>query len=157
ILATGHYLNRLCYGLHIEEPTDPLMRAAIADAQHRYSQVQPLAARILAADLPLISIQVYRLRAKLPEIEDRARAAIQRKCNSEMKKAIRRVEKTNAYLRFSDDIETKKQLRRIFEKEIERRHRELTQAVSRDNLIVPRHWPMHWANGVFSPITTPHE
>ena len=157
IHATGHYLNRLCRGLHIEEPDDPLMRGAKAHAERRYSEVQPQAARILATDLPLISVQACKVRAKLPEIKDRAATVIQRKCNAEIKKAIRRVEKTKAYLRVSDEIETRKQMRRIFQKDVERYHRVLTRDVRKDDLIVPRHWPMRWANGVYTPIATPHE
>ena len=133
------------------------MRGAKADAERRYSEVQPEAARILATDLPLISIQTCKVKAKLPEIEDRAATVVQRKCNAEIKKAIRRVEKTKAYLRVSDDIETQKQMRRIFQKDVERYHRGLTRGLRKDDLIVPRHWPMRWANGVYTPISTPHE
>ena len=47
--------------------------------------------------------------------------------------------------------------RRIFQKEVERYHQDLTRAFHKDRLVVPRRWPMHWSSGVYAPINTPHE
>ena len=133
------------------------MRDALADAERRYSEVRLGAARILATDLPLISIQACNVSAKLPEIEERAATVIRRKCNAEIRRAIRQVEKTQAYLCLSHDTRMQKTRRRIFQKDVERCHQGLTRAFRKNRLVVPRHWPMHWSSGVYAPINTPHE
>jgi hypothetical protein len=155
IHATGFYLNRLCRRLPNDEPIDPPLKAAKADAR-RYSEIEPEVAKICDMGLPPISIQAHKAARHLPRIGRRVERLIRSKCNAEIKKAIRRVEKTRAHLCLCNDLEAENQSRRIFQRNTERLDRELKQAVARGDQVA-RHWPMRWTHGVYSPIATPHE
>jgi hypothetical protein len=90
---------------------------------------------------------------------------VQRRANSEIRKAIRRVEKTKAGIKWSGDIEQQEQLRRIFVVNTVRLDRALKKhigisdpLINRDDVIVPRWWPMQWLRtGVYVPLDAPHE
>jgi hypothetical protein len=109
---------------------------------------------------------------------------VQRQANSEIRKAIRRVEKTKAGIKWSGDIAQQEQLRRIFIVNTARLDRALKKhiprqrvgsmvlfcgrntrrydgiydrLINRDDVIVPRWWPMQWLrSGVYVPLDAPH-
>jgi hypothetical protein len=133
-------------------PTDPLLLAAKAEAERRFVEE---GAKIYASNLPPISIQAHKAKAKT-DVGDRFTTAALRKCNSKIRKAIRRVEKTKAYLHLFDKNEIERLRRLSFQKEVECLDRGLRGAFLKDNLTVPRGWAMHWVQGVYIPIKTPH-
>jgi hypothetical protein len=152
IHKAGYYLNRLCRRLPIDEPSDPLRKAAKAEAERRFVEE---GARVYASNLPPISIQAHKAKART-DVGDRFTTAALRKCNSKIRKAIRRVEKTKAYLHLFDKNEIERLRRLSFQKEVECFDRGLRGAFLKDNLMVPRSWAMHWVQGVYIPMKTPH-
>jgi hypothetical protein len=140
IHATGFYLVRLCRQLVNDEPIDPLLKAAKAEAERRYCEAVPEAG----------------FTRRHPRISDHAERRLRGKCNSEIRRAIRRAEKTRAGLSLSDDRAIEKQLRRIFRHKVKRLDRELKHDFGWTDSVVPRDWPMRWIHGLYAPIVTPH-
>jgi hypothetical protein len=180
IHAVGWFLNRLLRGLHNETPDNPLLLAAKIDAENRYNPPRPAVAAIWKVDpatiaagegLPSISIQ-----ARRPVV------ILQRQVNSEIKRAIRRVEKTKAGKKWFGEIAEQQQLRCIVELSAVQLDQRIQKKISRrdlgtmtifcgrstgsysihgrliaqDDLVVPRWWPMQWCRGVYVPLAAPH-
>jgi hypothetical protein len=160
--TTGHYLNRLFRKLLSEEPREPLLKEAKADAERRYDEfcqgrVRKYQRRVQR--LNPISIRASKLRKPtdpLTERElDRQFKQLQGPVNDEIWSAIRRVEKTKACRGMYGELSEQRQLRRISEINIARVDRAVKAMTPRDELIVPRGWPMQNLRGAYVPLLGP--
>jgi hypothetical protein len=162
IHATGFYLNRLFRLLHNEEPTTPLLREARADAERRYGEfcqgrVRRYQRRV--ERLNPISIRASKLKKPTDPLSerdyDRLFKRLQEPVNDEIWLAVRRVEKTKACREMYGQLAVQRQLRRIFEIDVARLDRVLKQITPKDDLVVPRGWPMQNRRGVYVPLLGP--
>jgi hypothetical protein len=157
IHATGHYLNRLFRRLPNEEPSEPLLKEAKADAERRYDgfcqgRVRRYQRRI--ERLNPISIRASKLKMPTDPLAgrdyDRQFKRLQQPINDEIWSAIQ------ACREMFDELSEQRQLRRISEINIARLDRTVKAITPKDELIVPRGWPMQNLRGVRVPLLAPY-
>jgi hypothetical protein len=161
--ATGHYLNRLFRKLLSEEPGELLLKEAKADAERRHvefcqGRVRRYQRRV--ERLGPISIRASRLtkpNAPLTKRDyDRLFRRLQQPVNDETWLTIRKVRKTKLYTELQGDLSVQRQLRRIFEIDVARLDRVIKQITPKDDLVVPRGWPMQNLRGAYVPLLAPY-
>jgi hypothetical protein len=162
IHATGYYLNRLFRKLHNEEPADTLLGEAKGDAERRFGEfcqgrVRRYERRV--ERLNSISIRASKLKKPTDPLSerdyDRLFKRLQEPVNDEIWLAVRRVEKTKACREMYGELAVQRQVRRIFEIDVARLDRVLKQITPKDDLAVPRGWPMQNLRGVYVPMLAP--